>query len=224
MPRIARIIGVDYPHHVTQRGNNRQDIFLDDGDRMFYLQLLRKYVVECQCIIYAVCLMRNHVHLLVVPKKEEALAKMMQKVSLVYTQYFNKKYERTGRLWESRFHSSLIDKESYLLAACAYIEMNPVRAKLVDKPQQYRWSSINVNMNVKNLDKMFDFVKPIWQDYIDLKEYADFLQYRNNELLEEKIRKLTLSGKPVGDEEFLDVIYKKFGVQVKPKKMGRPKK
>jgi len=219
MPRIARIVGAGYPHHVTQRGNNRQDIFWDDEDRFFYLKLLKKYSLECHCIIHAFCLMLNHVHLLIVPKKENSLGKMMQKVSLVYTQYINKKYTRTGRLWECRFYSSLIDREFYLLAACSYIEMNPVRAKLVKKPQQYKWSSVKVNIN---LEKTFDFIEPIWQNYIDQKEYVNFLTKRD-EGIENKIRNSTFSGKPIGDENFLEIVSKKFGRDVTQKKMGRPR-
>ncbi|GAI54022.1 unnamed protein product, partial [marine sediment metagenome] len=131
MPRIARIVGIGYPHHIIQRGNNRQNIFFDQEDRLLYLKWLEKYSLECGCTIHAYCLMINHVHLLVVPQYNYSLAKTIQKLSLTFTQHINKKYKRTGRLWECRFYSALVDKEPYLWSVGRYIERNPVRAKIV---------------------------------------------------------------------------------------------
>lgn len=222
MVRIARIIGVGYPHHITQRGNNRQKIFGDDKDRIFYLKLLKKYSLENNCCIHAFCLMSNHIHLLVVPEKEESLAKLMQKVSLVYTQYSNKKYMRTGRLWECRFHSSLVEKESYLLAVCRYIEMNPVRANIVKSPQQYKWSSVKINIGLKNLEKTFDFVEPIWENYFDQKEYRNFLLEKSDKE-NELIRKAVRSGRPLGEDQFIEVLSEKLGFVINQRKQGRPK-
>jgi len=98
MPRIARIVGIGYPHHIIQRGNNRQDIFFDQEDRRLYLKWLEKYSLECDCTVHAYCLMKNHVHLLAVPQNSYSLAKTMQKLSLRFTQHINKKYKRTGDL------------------------------------------------------------------------------------------------------------------------------
>ena len=105
MPRVARAVAVDFPHHVIQRGNNRQKVFFAQETRARYLDLLKEYAAKWDVSILAYCLMTNHVHLLVRPGKEESFAKMMQGVSLSYTQYINRRYKRTGRLWESRFHS-----------------------------------------------------------------------------------------------------------------------
>ena len=116
MPRIARIVAEGYPHHIIQRGNNRQAVFFDNEDRLFYLGLLRKYSRECASKVHAYCLMDNHVHILFTPRYHNSLAKTMQKLSLRFTQHVNKKHKRTGRLWECRFHSSLVDKEDYLSA------------------------------------------------------------------------------------------------------------
>src|SRR3989338_11686878 len=112
MPRLARIVGVYYPHHIIQRGNNRQTVFFKDEDRSFYIEQLKKYSSECGCKIKAYCLMSSHIHILAIPAKEDSLAKTMQKLSLRYTQYINKKYKRTGRLWECRFHSAVVDEEA----------------------------------------------------------------------------------------------------------------
>ena len=110
MPRIARIVASGYPHHIIQRGNNRGRVFFDEKDRQLYLKLLKKYTDESGCIVNAYCLMDNHIHLLLVPLHDDSLSKTMQKLGLRYTQYVNSKYKRTGRLWECRFHSCVVDK------------------------------------------------------------------------------------------------------------------
>ncbi len=112
MPRIARITELNYPHHIVQRGNNKEIVFRDDQDRGFYLKLVRRYTAECGCKTNAYCLMNNHIHMVLVPLCDDAISRTMQKLSLRYTQYANRKYERTGRLWECRFYSSLIERDS----------------------------------------------------------------------------------------------------------------
>ena len=114
MPRIARGVAVKYPHHIVQRGNNREKIFFHEKDKEKYLSLLKKYSEKWDTKILAYCLMSNHVHLLAKPLEEVSLYKMMQGLTLCYTQYVNRTYERTGRLWESRYHSCIVDKEKYL--------------------------------------------------------------------------------------------------------------
>jgi putative transposase len=128
MPRIARAVATEFPHHIVQRGNNRQNIFLSPEDREKYRFLLLKYSAKWEAPILVYCFMTNHIHLLARPLKEESLHKMMQGVTLCYAQYFNKTYGRTGRLWESRFHSCAVQEEKYLWAVARYIEQNPVRA------------------------------------------------------------------------------------------------
>jgi len=109
MPRIPRIIGVGYPHHVVQRGNNREKVFLDRGDYERYLSFLSKYSEEKEAAVLAYCLMPNHIHLLVRPSEVETLPKMMQGITLCYSKYFNGENGRTGRLWECRYHSTVMD-------------------------------------------------------------------------------------------------------------------
>ena len=167
MPRVARKVYIGYPHHIVQRGNNKQRVFKDYKDRLFYLCQLRKYSWECDCKVHAYCLMPNHIHLLLVPSQQESLAKIMQKLNLSYTQYINRKYNRSGRLWESRFFSSQIDKESYLWSVCRYIEQNPLRAGITSKVIEYRWSSAKINCGLLESG----FVEPIWKNYLDSNEY-----------------------------------------------------
>src|SRR3990172_2992129 len=128
MPRIARAVALEFPHHVVQRGNNREKVFINEEDKKKYLSLLKEYSGKLDTYIPAYCLMSNHVHLLTRPIKNESLYKMMQGITLYYTQYFNRTYKRTGRVWESRYHSCVVDKEKYLWAVARYIEQNPVRA------------------------------------------------------------------------------------------------
>ena len=136
MPRIARAVATGFPHHIIQRGNNKEKVFFDKKDRKQYLELLKKYSEKWNARIFAYCLMTNHVHLMIKPTKNESLYKMMQGVALCYTQFINRKYNRTGRLWESRYHSCVIDKDTYLWAVARYIETNPVRARIVGKPNE----------------------------------------------------------------------------------------
>ena len=141
MPRIARIVIADYPHHIIQRGHNRQVVFVGDEDYLYYLENLKEWKKTFKCKVYAYCLMTNHVHLIVSPgKKAENLALLMKRVSGRQTRYVNKIERRSGTLWEGRYKSSLINEDGYLLACCRYIELNPVRAGIVNEPAEYRWS------------------------------------------------------------------------------------
>lgn len=141
MPRSSRAVLIDYPNHVVQRGNNRQPIFHEEADYSFYLYCLKQAQKATSCILYAYCLMANHVHLLIQPVKPTGLARFMQSVGRRYVLYFNRKYGRTGTLWEGRFKSSLIEGDLYLAACTRYIELNPVRAGVTAHPKAYRWSS-----------------------------------------------------------------------------------
>ena len=131
MPRIARIVAPGYPHHITQRGNNRAVVFFDDQDRRTYLQLLAKYSKLFALQIWAYCLMDNHVHLLAVPEKENALARGIGLTNQVYTQYLNRKRNQSGRIWQNRFFSCLVENDQYLWMVARYIERNPIKAGLV---------------------------------------------------------------------------------------------
>lgn len=141
MPRNSRVVAAGYPHHVTQRGNNREPVFFDDDDRWTYLNLLSHYTRKYQVEIWAYCLMTNHIHLLVVPQKPAGLSSGVGLVNMTYTQYLNRKHQRTGRIWQNRFFSSVVDSEQYVWAVARYIENNPVAAGLVACAEEYQWSS-----------------------------------------------------------------------------------
>jgi putative transposase len=127
--------------HVVQRGNNRRAIFMDNDDRVRYLDFLLEAGVRESCAIHCYVLMGNHVHLLMTPGSEDSLPKTMQSIGIRYVHYFNKRYERTGGLWDGRYRTKLVETDEYLIACYRYIEMNPVRAGMVDKPEDYPWSS-----------------------------------------------------------------------------------
>jgi putative transposase len=145
MSRRARIIVPGIPMHVIQRGNNRAACFADDDDRAFYLHHLARLARLEGCSIHAYCLMTNHVHLLLTPEREESCAMLFRRLGLLYTQYSNRKYKRSGTLWEGRFRSCLVESDSYLVVCYRYIELNPVRAGIVDHPGAFPWSSHRVN-------------------------------------------------------------------------------
>lgn len=141
MARLPRLAAAGLPHHVIQRGNDRQSVFREDPDYARYLGWLREVAATHGLALHAYVLMPNHVHLLVTPPTDAALSKAMQSLGRRYVRWFNDKYGRTGTLWEGRFRSTVIDADRYLLACARYIELNPVRAGIVNSPELYRWSS-----------------------------------------------------------------------------------
>lgn len=145
MARLPRIVIPGQPLHLIQRGNNRQPCFFAEADYRFYLESLNDASLRYGCRIHAYVLMTNHVHLLLTPETTESSSALLQAVGRRYVRYVNQVYRRTGTLWEGRFKSTLIDSEHYLLICSRYIEMNPVRARMVDQPGDYRWSSYRHN-------------------------------------------------------------------------------
>lgn len=141
MPRQPRVIVAGQPHHVIQRGNNKQNMFNSSKDYHYFLKKLYEASIEHDCEVHAYVLMTNHTHLLITPKTQENLSKMMRKLGTCYVNYFNHNYNRTGSLLEGRYKSSTITDEAYFILCMRYIELNPVRASLVNKPSDYKWSS-----------------------------------------------------------------------------------
>lgn len=145
MARLPRFVIPGQPQHVIQRGNNREVVFVADEDYRYYLAKLQEACQKYQCDLHAYVLMTNHVHLLMTPHIEKGIGKVMQSLGRYYVQYFNHQYRRTGTLWEGRYKATLLDSEQYLLACSRYIELNPVRANMVDQPEDYPWSSYHGN-------------------------------------------------------------------------------
>jgi len=219
MPRIARVVAAGYPHHVTQRGNNRADVFFEDEDRRTYLQILKRYAEKTATSIWAFCLMSNHVHLLVVPENPESLAACIGRTNLTYTQFINQKYSRSGRLWQNRFFSTVIDTDQYLWAVARYIELNPVKAGIAKQPQDYGWSSCKKTLGIEppELVKTHE-----WLADINRPGYIEFLRQANAQS-DYKIRRATATGRPLGNDAFLTKLEGMLARQLLRKKAGRPK-
>lgn len=145
MARLPRLDLPGIPQHVVQRGNNRLPCFLDDEDRQRYLQLLLQAALATQCQLHAYVLMDNHVHLLTTPANTGAVSRMMQMLGRSYVARFNARHGRTGTLWEGRYKSCLVDSVGYVLTCYRYIELNPVRARMVESPDRFHWSSYAFN-------------------------------------------------------------------------------
>ena len=219
MLRIARVCAIHYPHHITQRGNNKERVFFDDEDKKFYLKTLARYSYQWDFDIWAYCLMPNHVHILAVPRKKESLAKGIGNTNLVYTQYINRRYERSGRLWQNRFFSTIVEKESYLWAVARYIERNPVRAEIVKNPEDYLWSSARAHALRVRDDNLS---KDSWLEDNEIDSYRKFLRDEDKEV-EYSIRKATSTGRPFGKEGFIKAIGGIVNRDITYRSVGRPK-
>jgi len=220
MPRIARVCAAGYPHHITQRGNNKEEVFFDDEDRRFYLDVLKRYKDKYKMKILAYCLMENHVHVLAAPEKETSLARGMGGTNLLYTQHVNRKYRRSGRLWQNRFFSSIVEKEPYLWAVMRYMEQNPVRAKLVRRAEDYEWSSARAHISGIKDDLLSDESR---FNEKEMKSYREFLR-GDAEEINATIRHATSTGRPLGSEGFVEKLERILKRDLFPKKGGRPKK
>ena len=216
MPRIARVCAAGYPHHITQRGNNKEKVFFDDEDRRLYLDILQRYKNKYGIKILAYCLMGNHVHILVVPGQEMALARAMGGTNLVYTQHVNRKYHRSGRLWQNRFFSSVVEEEPYLWAVMRYMEQNPVRAKLVKKAEEYRWSSARAHVLGVG-DDVLSRENGIKEK--EIRSYREFIREEEEEI-NAAIRRATSTGRPLGGEGFIKKLEKRLNRDLFPKKSG----
>ena len=220
MPRIARIVASGYPHLVTQRGNNRATVFFDDENRQTYLHLFSKYAKKFSLQIWAYCLMDNHVHLLVVPEKEESLARGVGLTHQVYTQYINRKRKQSGRIWQNRFFSCIVEDDAYLWTVARYIESNPLKIGLTDKAENYRWSSAKAHLTGTANTLLQN---PSWLEPQERKNYCGFM-LENDEEAHNALRKATRSGRPFGSEAFIDKMEFQLNQSLRPRKPGRPKK
>lgn len=227
MPRRARIAVPGIPWHIIQRGNNRSACFYTDGDRRCYLGVLREQAEKHGCAIHAYVLMTNHVHLLLTPAREDSAGLLMKHLGQRYVQYVNRTYHRSGTLWEGRFRSCLARDPKYVLGCYRYIELNPVRASLVGRPEEYRWSSYRANAEGER-----DHVVTPHQDYLRLgdsdkgrrEHYRDLFRARLDPEVVAHIRRATNGNYVLGPEGFQEEIGRMLRRRVIPGKSGRPVK
>lgn len=226
MPRRARMYLPGLPYHIVQRGNNREACFIEPENYLFYLELWKELSARYGVAVHAYVLMTNHVHFLVTPNNETAISNTMKVAGSRYAQYINKKYRRTGTLWEGRHRASLVQSDRYLLTCMRYIELNPARAQMVARPEEYRWSSYGINA---------------WGDHGWLQHHEEYLRlgptpetrghaYRElfrAHLSEEDIhliRKAAHYCQPVGSDYFRQQIEQKYGIKLGYMERGRPGK
>jgi len=205
MARLSRIVIPNQPLHIMHRGNNRQDIFESVDDMVRIKEDIAFSLSKSDCYLHTYVIMSNHLHLLITPKDKQQLAKFMQSMANRYVRYFNAKHQRSGTIWEGRFKSCLVDSEDYLFTLYKYIEMNPVKANMVETPPDYEWSSYRHNALGKP-DSLItehelykDLGGTIEQRYNHYKALFDEL---NITLQQVQITKATLAGEVYGSDKF----------------------
>lgn len=218
MARLARIVVPGLPHHVTQRGNRRLETFFGDDDYAVYRDLLAEHCAAAAVAVWAYCLMPNHVHLILVPSDEDGLRRALGEAHRRYTRHVNFRQGWRGHLWQERFHSFPMD-EAHLRAAARYVELNPVRAGLAARPEDWRWSSARAHLEGK-ADGLAD-PAPLLEREGD---WAGFLAGGVDEDTAETLRACERTGRPAGDRGFLERIENLTGRSVVPKKRGRKPK
>ena len=225
MPRQSRLVLPGVALHIIQRGNNRQACFRRDSDFLLYLLHLRELASRHGCAVHAYCLMPNHAHLLMTPSTEDALSTIMRNLGQRYVQYFNRSYGRTGTLWEGRYRSCIAESARYVLACYRYIELNPVRASLVQSADAYPWSSYRRNAHDRE-----DPLITAHPEYLALGHDCDAQQMSYRKLFEDaieppllnRIRNATNGGFPLGSEKFNSDVALSRGWKIAPGRPGRP--
>lgn len=226
MPRPPRYPLIGVPQHVIQRGNNRQPTFFAEDDFRFYLEALKAATTTHDCAVHAYVLMTNHVHLLMTPRRTDAIAKVIQSLGRRYVQYMNSTYQRSGTLWEGRYKACVVESEAYLLACSRYIELNPVRSKLVADPANYPWSSYHWHALGKSDPLITDHAV-----YLALgstneerrQAYCRLLRDHLDPARLQEIRESLNQCRVLGSERFKDQIEAILSRRVRPGKAGRPK-
>ena len=227
MPRRPRVILPNIPQHIIQRGNNRTACFYADEDYGRYLDWLKEYADKTDCHIHAYVLMTNHVHLLASASTTEAIGAMMKALGQRYVQYINRSYKRSGTLWEGRYKSCPTQAEAYLLACQRYIELNPVRANIVQHPAEYKWSSYQANAQGADTEiiKPHALYKALGADAQTRQvAYRELFRYELDPGTIDQIRTATNGNYALGNDLFKAQIAAALGRRVEAGKAGRPRK
>lgn len=226
MARLARVSPAHIPQHIIQRGNNRQACFIDERDFTAYLAYLREYAAKYAVELHAWVLMPNHVHLLGTPHHETSPSLMMQGLGRKYVRHFNHRHARTGTLWEGRYKSCLVQADEYLFEVQRYIELNPVRAQLVDDPADYPWSSYRANAlgEASPLRTAHPLYASLGKNRTE--RLANYQELFDNpaDMDLTTIRDMTHKGMALGNESFRKDIERSTGRRLTPRRPGRPPK
>lgn len=220
MPRKSRCILPGLPHHALQRGNNRGGVFYNKADKEYFLDNLKKNSLENQVAIGSYCLMTNHFHLLLYPESREGFIRLMKNISQIYSQYFNRKYKRTGKVWENRYKLNIVDPE-FEWVVSRYIEQNPVRAGMVRTAEEYYYSSARMHLE-EETDEVL--TKNIIKG--QRKEYVSFFNENTPEdqKLLSQLRMVTQQEKAFGKEDFILELEKRTNLCFRLRERGRQKK
>ena len=225
MARLPRLSLPGYPHHIIQRGNNRQAIFATAADYRFLLDLLNTHSRQFQVAVHAYVLMSNHFHLLLTPQDAQGLPRMMQAVGRSYVQYFNRKQQRSGTLWEGRYRSTVLQTERYLLQCMAYIDLNPVRAGMVAQPSDFRWSSY-AHHTGQRVEPWLTPHPLFWAlgntPFSRERAYANWVQSGVSSVQQVALTDATLRGWALGEAEFVANLQKQTPRRVSKTTAGRP--
>ena len=225
MARLPRLTVPGYPHHVIQRGNNRQAIFSSTADYQMLLVLLDENARKFSVALHAYVLMTNHFHLLATPSTQDGLPQMMQAVGRRYVRYFNDRQGRSGTLWEGRYRSTLIETERYLLACMVYIDLNPVRAGLARDAGDYPWSSHEHYAGLRS-DKMLTPHPLFWAlgntPFSREAAYAELVHAGTSLEREQALTRSTLNGWALGSDNFIAELQKRTDRRLVQNHPGRP--
>jgi len=223
MARLARIVAPGVAHHITQRGNNRQDVFfVDDDDRRVYLALLKEQCEKHGLKVICYCLMTNHTHIVGVPENEDSLANAIGRTHFQYAQYVNRMHGRSGHLWQNRFDSCVLD-QPHLVNTLLYVERNPVRAGMVRHAWEYRWSSAAAHTGAADTSGVLDL--PAWRRrHRDDALWRELLQRPEDDDVLAAIRQKTHHGRPLAGDTFISKLEQKLGRRLRPLPGGRPRK
>ena len=221
MPRLARAVFAGIPHHVTQRGNRREDVFFGDDDRRLYLSWLKGYCDEHAVEVLAYCLMTNHVHLLAVPLRADGLERALKPLHMRYAQRINRQRGWHGHLWQGRFFSSPLD-EAYLWAALRYVERNPVRARLVRRAENYPWSSAAAHCGHR-ADAVLTQAA-VWRELLAaVADWSTWLGESDGADELTMLRRNTDKGLPCGSGSFIEGLESMAGRPLSYRPVGRPR-
>lgn len=229
MPRLGRVVLPNYPHHVVQRGHNKQVVFAAEADFRYYLKTLAEFKDFYDLRVYGFCLMTNHVHLILQPGESIAgLGQLMKRLAGRQTRFVNRQESRTGTLWESRYRSSPIETDAYLLACRRYVELNPVRAGMIDDPAAYQWSSYQRHAGMMNQFDWLD-VDPCYEalgisDDQRATRYREFVRTAIPEGEWDLLREALQRGQLTGTERFVGEVDKIIGRRIEHRTRGRPRK
>ena len=221
MPRYARVVFPDVPHHVTQRGNNKQQVFFSRGDGIRYLDLLRAHAIRQRVEIVAYCLMPNHIHLVLVPAIANSLHALLKPVHGQFAQRINRMRTQTGHLWQGRYFSSPLDS-NYLINAVRYVELNPVRAKMVARAEDYMWSSAAAHCGLTK-DPVVERT-PQLQELAGIEDWSEWLAEGLAADVLIEMRRNATQNLPCGSEEFVRRLEEVAGRQLRYRAAGGQRK